>query len=399
MSNGTKTTTSLKLIQITPLPTNNLLKDTTTEITGIPYDTNNPKYNRNGTYIATSSSYANPANKAFNIFNGSASAPWSCDFSNNSNYNSSTFSNPRYLRDPYTANMPSSYQGGGQTSTYYGTLLGTGNKAKTIYGEWVQLQLPYQVYLYRYNIVIPTSKKGSSYFPKKFMVVGSNDGNKWDYIHQKDFTNDSLNNNGTMIEYNINSPDKYSYFRLIISELFDHQNKISIKQWNMFGTVDPTINNEAFTDMSSSDKNYQFVDLNKSGGNYIEYNDPSYFMKKLEPFDLREGLDNSLINSIRSNEAQLQNNSAINGIFQDAINNQYSDIQKNSNLVMANTEQYLKDANDNGVDTLHPKPKLIDGKKEDSKSLMNQETNILTIGTICSVLLIVFAIAAARGNQ
>lgn len=392
---SSKTQSTLSLIQITPLPDNNLLQDTTTEINGIYYDTNNPKYNQNGTYVATSSSYANPANKAFNIFNGSESVPWSCDFSNNSNYNSTTFSNPRYLRDPYTANMPSSYQGGGQTSTYYGTLVGAGNKSKTIYGEWVQIQLPYQVYLYRYNIVIPTSRKDSFFFPKKFMVVGSNDGNKWDYVHQKDFTNDSLNDKGDTTEYNINSPDKFSYFRLIVSELFDHQSKISIKQWNMFGTVDPTINNEAFTDMSSSDKKYQFVDLNKSGGNYIEYNDPSYFMKKLEPFHLREGLDNS-ISSIRSNEVQLQQNSAINGHLQDAINNQYFDINKHINTVTDNTTQYLNAQSDNGLDTIHPKPKLIDGKKEDSQSLMNQESSILILGTICSTLLIVFAIAAAK---
>lgn len=388
---------SPKLIAISPLPNKKLLKDTTTVISNIPFDTNNPKYNQNGTYIATSSSYADPKNKVFHIFNGSASVPWKCDFSNNSKYDRATFSNPRYLRNPYTGKTPSIYQGGGQTSTRYGTLVGTGNETKTIYGEWIQLQIPYQVYLFRYSIVIPNSQNLTFYFPKKFMVVGSNDGNTWDYIHQKDFTNESVNSKGTTIEYNINSPDSYSYFRLIISELFDRQSTMSIKQWNMFGAAEPTVNNEAFTNKSSfSDTNYQFINLNKSEGNYIEYNDPSYFMKKLEPFQLREGLDNPLIGSIRSTETELKNNSTNFAILQQAINSQYTDLKNNSNSLIQGTEQYLKAENNNGLDTIRPKPKMIDGKKEDSKELMNQENSILTLGVICSTILIIFAIAAAR---
>lgn len=409
MSTETPSNTLPKLIQITPLPNNKLLDDTTTDVTGIPYDTNNPKYNQNGTYIATSSSYANPENKVFNIFNGSASVPWSCNFSNNSDYDDTTFPQSKYLRDPYTGSSPSKYQGGGQTSSRYGTLVGK----ETIYGEWIQLQLPYHIYLFRYNIVIPTSTSTSFYFPKKFMLVGSNDGNTWDYVHQKDFTNDKLKNKGNSIEYNINSPDKYCYFRLIISELVDKQSIINIKQWNMFGTVEPTINNEAFTNKPSSPTAYPFI---KSEGNYIEYNDPSYFMKKIEPFTpfyvetahgagvfnekkYREGLDNPSIDSIRNNENRLQTNSANNAILQQAINNQYYELQKNNNSFINDQKQYLKTAFDNGADTIHPKPRLIDGKKEDAKDLMNQENSILTLGFICSSILIVFAIVTARGNQ
>lgn len=279
------------VLTIFPLPENKKLSGNNTSITGIYNDNNNPKYNPNGTYIASSSSYADPSNKVFNIFNGTTTNPWKCDFSKNPKYNSNSFSNPPYSQDPYTADTPSTYQGGGQTVTRYETLVGQGPKQISHPGEWIQIQLPYQIYLYQYSLLTPVLPNKINSFPKKFIVVGSNDGNNWSYIHQRELNVLPAQTNSPTV-YNVNSIEKYSYFRLLISEVADLQTITSITQWNMKGTLKQTLNKEKFTTMSvdqNSDNAHNglnYFDINRIGRKegLSNYNEPTNYIVS-GPFD------------------------------------------------------------------------------------------------------------------
>jgi hypothetical protein len=172
--------------------------------------------------------------------------------------------------------------------------------SKDIYGEWLQIQLPPDtpIYLYRYSIQVPAptaapatdfssniwpkdrititkyinnednsdpyylaqkklqppSTRLTSYFPKIFAVVGSNDGKNWYYLDQHSFIDppdlspntkprnvsgqgfvvDSSNNT---IYFDINSIDHYSYFRLIITELFPGNTQAKVVQFSLYAFI------------------------------------------------------------------------------------------------------------------------------------------------------------------
>lgn len=239
------------ILQVLPLPNTAKLTDVNTSISGIVYDNNNPNYTPNGTYVATSSSYASNKNKAYNIFNGITTKPWICDFANNPDYNENTFANPAYTRNPYSGETPSPYRGGGNVKTKYTTVIGSGYNATNHYGEWVQIQLPYKVYLYRYSILTPELPNGFNSFPKKFILVGSNDGERWEIVHMRDYKT-VPRCNGSPILYNLNTINNYSYYRLVILEMADRQTLASISQWNLFGTIRQTTNRETFSNITEN---------------------------------------------------------------------------------------------------------------------------------------------------
>jgi len=152
------------------------LTGTTTVVDGIYYDNSNPDYTPNGNYIATSSSYRWQGNKVHNIFNGTTTDKWISDFFPNEDYDENTFPHPKYTQTPYSGETPSTYQGGGHVKTKFITVVGSGYNTTSHSGEWVQIQLPYKIYLYRYSLLTPRLPSGINSFPKKFIVVGSNDG-------------------------------------------------------------------------------------------------------------------------------------------------------------------------------------------------------------------------------
>jgi len=239
------------IIQVLPLPNNIKLTASNTDVSGIFYDDSNPSYTPNGTYIATSSSYGSKETKAYNIFNGKTTSKWRSDFYKNPDYNENTFANPKYTQTPYTGDTPSTYRGGGNIKTKYVTKIGSGYNSTQHYGEWVQIKLPYSVYIYRYSLLTPELPNGINSFPKKFILAGSTDGEKWDIVHMRDYTEIPVCN-GSPIIYNINSTNSYSYYRIIVTELADRQTIVAISQWNIFGTIRQTTNKETFSNVKEN---------------------------------------------------------------------------------------------------------------------------------------------------
>jgi hypothetical protein len=184
---------------------------------------------KKGTYIASSSSYSSENTLAYNAFNGTTNTWWECGNTNPS-------SKPVYVQNPYTNSTPASYVGGGVPSTTYSTKVGN----TTVDGEWLQIQIPYKIFIDSYSI-LPRQDMLSNSFPRKFCLVGSNDGNKWEMIDQQ-INPKPLDDVTKPTSFSITTIYSYSYFRLIISEL-TKGNRVCICQLNLNGYLNLISNN------------------------------------------------------------------------------------------------------------------------------------------------------------
>ena len=200
-------------------------------VTGIDNE-NIINYSPNGLYVFSASSTLNAKCQPYMAFNNSLSNYWQCDASGNADKTVSKTYNI-YSQDPYETvnygNNISPYVGGGDKTNTWST---TVNNSQIV-GEWLQVQLPYSVYLYKYNILTPSG--GSS--PYLYVVVGSNDGNHWRYIDQQNGSNvvPDMSGNTNSVSYSVNSTEKFSYFRLIITEITGDNAFIQIVRWKLEG--------------------------------------------------------------------------------------------------------------------------------------------------------------------
>lgn len=266
-----------QMIQILPLPGNIKFTSNSQLVSGIPNSTHDSTYAPNGQYIITASSYASDTTQPYNVFNENEVSGWQTDFSGNTNYNVNTNSHPQYVQHPYNEGNPSTYQGGGTTTNTWVTTVGEVDKKQTyVKGEWIQIQLPYSIHLFRYSLLTPPYTESST-FPVKFMIVGSNDGKTW---HHVDFRNTTSEGVPPIAShpfklYNINTSQKYSYFRLIFNEMSGKIPYVRLNQWNLWGITVNRKNNDAVAPVTaySNADNYTSVDNNKlSGSTYTLLN-------------------------------------------------------------------------------------------------------------------------------
>lgn len=211
----------MSLIKLLPLPNDISFNKNNMNISGF---SGNDSF-RNGSYIVTTSSFKDDSTQPYNVFNNNSSI-WCCGVKGSSQNKDNTKYN--YINNPYNEAVPSSFIGGENSpnvSTYWRTDINNiQNKTHTIYGEWIQIQLPYPIYLSKYKISSIT-KEGLDKFgfssqgitdnkylkPYKYAVLSSNDGKKWNLL-------DSVTN-PTTDTFTINNVIKCSYYRIIISQL------------------------------------------------------------------------------------------------------------------------------------------------------------------------------------
>jgi hypothetical protein len=184
---------------------------------------------KNGTYIVSSSSYSSNNNLAYNAFNATTTNYWESG-------STKPGSKPTYVQDPYTNSSPASYVGGGVASTTFKTKAGS----SVISGEWIQLQIPYKIFIDSYSI-LPRQDANSDQFPRKFYLLGSNDGNKWEIIDQQVNPKPS-DDKKTPTQFSVTTIYSYTYFRFVISEM-TKGTTASICQLNLFGNLNLISNN------------------------------------------------------------------------------------------------------------------------------------------------------------
>ena len=285
----------------------------------------NENYNKNGKFIASASS--NP-NAASNAFDNDYSTAWQCsskpvtsiekpaitlvkELNNNDTITNAindaiksfkiqkSLSNIKtvdppivYKQNPYkkSSNGPSTYQGGGDihSITYYKTHINKLNKY--IPGEWLQIKIPMATYLNSYTIATPQTM-----FPQCFYIVGSNDGIKWYFLDTHTIKN---NKNLEEATFNLNSIEKYTYFRLIINSLFENNDIVTIIKWQISGVIeDSPINNinyskniniengESFSNISAN----SFTPINNYTPTYTYYNNSSVLV--LSEFEIKKDIN------------------------------------------------------------------------------------------------------------
>lgn len=95
----------------------------------------------------------------------------------------------------------------GGTNTNFSTSV---TSVGTVYGPWIQIQLPYTSYLFSYAI----RTRGTNGVPKAWYIVGSNDGTTWTVI---DNQTNAISTTNTTTYNSFNTPTTaYSYYRMII---------------------------------------------------------------------------------------------------------------------------------------------------------------------------------------
>ena len=108
----------------------------------------------------------------------------------------------------------------------------------TLSGEWVQIQLPYNVILDRYNF-LPRYNNPSGSAPKSWAMLGSFDGISWksiDYVNNFSWTTyTSQYSFGYIYTY------QYNYFRFIVLNTTGSNTYCGINFLNIVGTVDSLV--------------------------------------------------------------------------------------------------------------------------------------------------------------
>jgi len=228
------------------------------------YNKNDNKYKTNGPFTAFNNYGDNAKNKKDFFV---------CDMSGSLSNKTASSSYPVYMQNPYAYATigPATYQGGGTQRNTFSTLV-NGNK---IFGEWIQIKLPEKaaIYLYKYTISTPIVIKDINNvlgpgtetvsFPKTFTIVGSNDGKNWDLLDNQNISVEPIGSK----DFNLNTSSRYIYFRLIVSQLFqNHIGVLAIKQWAIYGTPEPVINKDGFTNMNK----LSYYEFNK-GNEYSSF--------------------------------------------------------------------------------------------------------------------------------
>jgi hypothetical protein len=121
---------------------------------------------------------------------------------------------------PVTFLGPANYNNAG---TYIGSVT-TNVSGTNISGEWIQIQLPYTLYVTTYSVNGNVGGGGNwiPCWPKSFYLCGSNDGTTWSTVDNKS----GLTCNANLLNY-FTAPTQlqgYRYFRLIGQQVGTYTN-------------------------------------------------------------------------------------------------------------------------------------------------------------------------------
>ena len=220
---------SQPLLKVVPLPEKRIFETNNSIITGL---SQSGTYLPNGNYTLSCSSSSNVDRNAYHAFNNNKNY-WESNYKGNPSYNTLNSSYPDYTQSAYTGRYPSAYRGGGKKGNTFITKIGLDQNINKVKGEWLQIKIPYQIYLKSYSIEVPSSSRSNG-FPKEFIVAGSNDGDNWEALHTKTMPSEF---NGTKQQFEFVYPKKFSHFRLIITKLQGPLEKVQISNWSLFGNT------------------------------------------------------------------------------------------------------------------------------------------------------------------
>jgi hypothetical protein len=220
---------SQPILKVVPLPEKRIFESNNSTITGL---SQSGTYLPNGNYTLSCSSSSSVDRNAYHAFNNNNNY-WESNYKGNPSYNTLNSSYPDYTQSAYTGRYPSAYRGGGKKGNTFITKIGLDKNINDVKGEWLQIKIPYQIFLKSYSIEVPSSSRSNG-FPKEFIVAGSNDGENWEALHTKTMPSEFKS---TKQQFDFVYPKKFSHFRLIITKLQGPLEKVQISNWSLFGNT------------------------------------------------------------------------------------------------------------------------------------------------------------------
>lgn len=290
-------------LQITPIPSPYVFfKDNKLDVSD-PIIDNSLNYTHQGTYTVTCSSFANNKTKPYHAFNNISDNYWQCDYQANPDFGKTspapTYA-ASYTQNPYTNSVTgnSAYQGGGPSTTKWKTVVGKQSDTPLL-GEWIQIQIPTEIpaYLYSYSILTPIPVGNVLTFPTKFIILGSETGDSWEYVDQQNLQTPYDTSNEMPKVFNLNSTNSYHYYRLIITEMPPNNGIVRISHFGLNIMPTLTINRDAFTNMSEF-RQLQYFNLKDSHRQFVDYKISQPLSdSKIENYMLENGVYNEKVNN------------------------------------------------------------------------------------------------------
>ena len=225
---------------------------------------------KNGNYTISSSSYSDNLHDAYNAFNSINDYWKSGDIKNNQNnimlqdmndfdldfLNNDDKNDKKGYFSNKKNSSAASFTGDKEK---YNTWVTTLYDKNQILGEWIQIHLPYSVIISKYSFIVPVNGNN----PRKFYLLGSNDQIRWHILDSQNlFEKYPKYDNYT---FEVIQNEKFSYFRLVISELFG-SNEVTISNINLYGYLN------IFDMADDNDIKYDYGN-NYIGNNYFGKND------------------------------------------------------------------------------------------------------------------------------
>ena len=375
----------------------NVINQNTYTATGILYDNTNPNYNPNGKYVISCSSYSDASHNSFNAFNGSKTLSWMCNNVKNSSANIA-IGQTKYTQDPYSGEVMSAYVGGGGINVSTNVV----GETLPIAGEWIQITLPYSIYLQKYSILTPSNS-----FPRIFYVLGSSDNGKtWDIAQLCSLVSKPpVVCNGVAVdpnEYmssNYRPLKSYSTYRLVINQAADNISSVTINQWNLWGTI---VNiTETFTNLSTRN-----ISMNRqlSYFNIDEHIQQYSLVGTVRPVVV-EGLTDAELLSANTVSTTYLANSERNGNIYTNLNANMKALSNDpkynfkTNTVTTDSGVYSMTGNALTGNTValktHVKT-MTEVMGDDNRLKDNQQQMLFSLGIVCLATLLIVALSVAK---
>jgi hypothetical protein len=108
-------------------------------------------------------------------------------------------------------------------------------------GNWLQLELPYKIYLNQFKFESRIDGNAPEELPGSGIVYGSNDEVNWDVVHSFSGVNYGGATGTIRPLFTVNSTTSYSIYRLLVTANYIPQTDFTaIGEWRLFGTPETT---------------------------------------------------------------------------------------------------------------------------------------------------------------
>jgi hypothetical protein len=121
----------------------------------------------------------------------------------------------------------------------------TSENSNTWTGDWLQIQTPNKIRLTSTKIARQSNAFGEYRSPRQGVILGSNDGTDWNYIHDwSGLVASDWPGGGVYREFTFTTPSTayYKYYRLVVvkNQIGAYNNYVSIGSWQILGTQEDT---------------------------------------------------------------------------------------------------------------------------------------------------------------